>query len=305
MGAGVIGLTTAITLKNAGYTVQIFAKAFNPNTTSNISAAYFAPLSGLADAALKPLVQVGFQKMAELAQDPSYGVRPVRLHELSQTPDYPAVLSELGGVEALEGRYTAPWDYGFSCDIYQIDTTIYMPRLMQEIEHLNIPISERTVENWDELEAYSVAINCTGLGARELGDPSVYPIRGQIVRVSRPRGFPDIVINAETDEQITYIVPRTQDIVLGGTYQYGSENLEVDPLTANTILARCLELCPQLAEAQVLQHRVGLRPGRVRPRIEPQHLPRLTLIHNYGHGPSGQSWAWGSAARVLQLLESV
>lgn len=48
---------------------------------------------------------------------------------------------------------------------------------------------------------------------------------------------------------------------------------------------------------------VCTRPFRAAgPRIEAERLGDKLLIHNYGHGGSGWSLSWGSAARVLQLL---
>ena len=48
---------------------------------------------------------------------------------------------------------------------------------------------------------------------------------------------------------------------------------------------------------------VCTRPFRaVGPRIEAEHLGGKLLVHNYGHGGSGWSLSWGSAARVLALL---
>jgi D-amino-acid oxidase len=53
---------------------------------------------------------------------------------------------------------------------------------------------------------------------------------------------------------------------------------------------------------EIVEHRVGLRPGRPEPRLEEQALDDGTrLIHNYGHGGSGVTLAWGCAADVANL----
>ncbi len=50
---------------------------------------------------------------------------------------------------------------------------------------------------------------------------------------------------------------------------------------------------------------VCLRPFRPQgPRIEAERVGRRTLIHCYGHGGSGWSLSWGSAARVLALARA-
>ena len=43
IGAGVIGLTSAIRLLEQGHTVTLFARTIPPHTTSDVAAAYWAP----------------------------------------------------------------------------------------------------------------------------------------------------------------------------------------------------------------------------------------------------------------------
>ena len=69
------------------------------------------------------------------------------------------------------------------------------------------------------------------------------------------------------------------------------------------ILGFLQPLAPILAHPERLERiTVCTRPFRAAgPRIEPETLGPKTLIHNYGHGGSGWSLSWGSAARVLPL----
>ena len=74
--------------------------------------------------------------------------------------------------------------------------------------------------------------------------------------------------------------------------------------TANAIVERCATVVPLLRDAEVLAHRVGLRPSRPEVRLDEQpghHGARI--IHNYGHGGAGVSLAWGCALDVLALLD--
>ena len=101
---------------------------------------------------------------------------------------------------------------------------------------------------------------------------------------------------------VTYIVPRSEDCVLGGTAEEGRWDTEPAPETAASILRRCAALEPRLGEAEVLEHRVGLRPGRPQVRLELQELPDGTpLVHNYGHGGSGVTISWGCAGEAAGL----
>jgi len=144
-----------------------------------------------------------------------------------------------------------------------------------------------------------VVVNCTGLGSRLLaGDTAVYPVRGQVVRLEQI-GLARVWLDSAT---VTYVVPRSHDIVVGGTSDDGSWDRRPDPATARAILRRATELVPELADARVLGHRVGLRPARDRVRLELE--PRegaAPVIHCYGHGGAGVTVSWGCADEVASL----
>ncbi len=54
--------------------------------------------------------------------------------------------------------------------------------------------------------------------------------------------------------------------------------------------------------AEVFRNTVCLRPFRAMgPRIEAEALGHKTVVHNYGHGGSGWSLSWGSAAEAVRL----
>ena len=147
----------------------------------------------------------------------------------------------------------------------------------------------------------AAVINTTGLGARELvGDARVFAVRGQVVHCER-RGVDRVMID-EQGEDITYIVPRSRDVVLGGVADEHVERLEVDEAQTGAIVARCVALEPRLRQAEILSVAVGLRPCRDLVRVEREEIQGTPVIHNYGHGGSGVTLSWGCAAEVLELL---
>jgi D-amino-acid oxidase len=95
--------------------------------------------------------------------------------------------------------------------------------------------------------------------------------------------------------------------VLGGTAQYGDFNTNVSLADRERILAGCCEVFPSLAAAEVVGDWVGLRPGRMCIRVEAGALQRpggggdVAVVHNYGHGGSGLTLAWGCAGDVVRL----
>jgi D-amino-acid oxidase len=55
----------------------------------------------------------------------------------------------------------------------------------------------------------------------------------------------------------------------------------------------------------VLEHVVGLRPGRSTVRLEEgeQLSSGARVVHNYGHGGAGITLSWGCAHEVVTLVD--
>jgi D-amino-acid oxidase len=179
----------------------------------------------------------------------------------------------------------------------------YLPWLLDRFQAEGGRIEYRRLGSLAELaDQAPVLVNCSGLGARRLvGDLSVVPVRGQIVRVTNP-GVSLSVRDEDHPDGRAYVHPRARDCILGGTLDEGSWDERADPATAEAILRRCRDLVPELANARVLEHVVGLRPARPTVRLE-LNAPtgRQRVIHNYGHGGSGITLSWGCAEDVAAL----
>lgn len=152
-------------------------------------------------------------------------------------------------------------------------------------------------------QSYDVIVNCSGLGSHNLvEDEQVHPIRGQIIKVHAPW-----VKNFIRDIGAkTYIYPGIDCVTLGGTMQVDNWNLEVDKDDSKDIMERCSEFVPSLKTAQVLEEKVGLRPGRSKLHLEREWLHvqgrQVPLVHNYGHASWGISLSWGTALEALNLV---
>ena len=80
------------------------------------------------------------------------------------------------------------------------------------------------------------------------------------------------------DGEATYLFPRDDGILIGGIYQYGSWNLNIDPLQTADIIDRCAAVEPSVVNAPLLRQSVGLRPGREQVRLAVERLsPRCKL----------------------------
>ncbi|MDQ3453644.1 MAG: FAD-binding oxidoreductase [Actinomycetota bacterium] len=183
-----------------------------------------------------------------------------------------------------------------------IEMPVYLGYLVTRLRRAGGVIQQRWIAALDEARTICpVVVNCAGLGAGALArDATLSPIRGQVVRVANP-GLTRFLLDDHHPQGVTYVVPRSRDVVLGGTTQQGSSDLRPEPETAASILRRCIALEPALEGVEVLGHAVGLRPGRPAVRVEVEALPGGGYcIHNYGHGGAGVTLSWGCAATALE-----
>ncbi len=312
IGGGVIGLTSAIRLLEQEFPTTIFAKAISPHTTSDVAAAYWAPEPILEGGPRENWALTSLATFQQLAADPSIGIDIMPLYELADSSDietFSDVLdnSLLEQVETvLPGIFPSPWS-GLRFIVPRIDVPTYMPWLFQHFLALGGKLQLTEIHDLRTLAAdFRTIVNCTGLGAAVLTGDNVFPIRGQVIRVRKPTDLPPHIISAASTTEVTYIVPRRHDCLLGGTFQDYNDDLQVDPATAASILQRCANFHPALQSAEIIEHRVGLRPGRAQVRLEVEPLTATTtVIHNYGHGAYGHTLSWGCAAEVVAHVKNL
>jgi D-amino-acid oxidase len=306
IGCGVSGLTSGIRLLEAGHQVTIWARELPPHTTSNVAAAIWYPYKAFPVEKVTGWSRRSFEVFVELAEVTRSGVRPAVTIELLRKPAAdPWWRSSIRQFRRATPDELPPgYVDGYVYQTMAMDTGIYMDYLVERFKEAGGEIVEREVSSLGEpLAEAPLVVNCSGLGARTLaGDDSVFPIRGQVLRVA-PLPVRRVMLDdyEDDDSVITYIVPRTTDCILGGTVQVGDWNLEPKMATAEAILARCARLAPEVRGVQILEHLVGLRPGRDAVRLEAEALSGGTVVHNYGHGGAGLTLSWGCAEEVVSL----
>jgi D-amino-acid oxidase len=308
IGCGVSGLSCGIRLLEAGYRARIWARDLPPRTTSNVAAAIWYPYRAF------PLERVGawgaqtFAELVQLAGDPGTGVISTGGIELFPHPVDDPWWRESVTVFRRARPDELPQGYadGYVFEVPIVEMPIYLGYLMRRFQSLGGSIEVRALASPDEaLAACDLVVNCAGLGARELvGDDTMFAVRGQVVRVAQV-GIERFWLDDYGPRGLTYIVPRLNDIILGGTDQEHDERLEPDPATAEAIVERCAALEPRLCDAQILEHRVGLRPGRPSVRLEAERpAAGKLLVHNYGHGGAGVTLSWGCADEVVSIVRN-
>lgn len=311
VGAGVVGLTTAIRLRQAGYDAHVVARELSASTTSAVAAALWYPYRALPQDRVTGWAARSYDVLAALAADSAAPVTMRRGRELFATPvPDPWWQAAVPDLERVSGD-DLPRGYadGFRFTAPVLDMPHYLRWLVDTLTGLGGTVKQCSLASLDDLPGDPDAVvDCAGLGARELAaDPSLVAVRGQVVYVEQ-FGLTEWLLDQENLGLLTYVVPRRDDVVLGGTAEAGIESGPADPAVASAIVQRCAALEPRVAGARVLGHNVGARPTRPAVRLEATQLagPRggRTVVHCYGHGGAGVTLSWGCAEEVVSLVSN-
>ena len=321
IGAGVIGLSCAYELADAGHEVTVIADHGPGDTVSALAGALWFPYHA---AGTEQVVERSLRRFVELAalgdtsadtatDDFTDDVPPVQmrtgvLHERLDPPDrsWVAPVVEVLGDDAVQ-----PVDGGVRATLPMIMTSRYLAWLMDSCRMNGVAFQWRTVASLEELTGTTDAVVIAGgLRGGELlgGDDAVTPVRGQLMLFANGDGeedgplLTDWVVDSDDPSHMTYVFPREDEIVVGGTSEPGSWDETPDQATAEAILARAEALVPELAELPIIGHGAGLRPARETVRIEHVNGYDLPVIAAYGHGGAGVTLSWGTAERVVELV---
>ena len=267
VGAGVVGLCCAVRVLEDGHRVDVVARDLPLETTSAVAAALWYPYRARPYDRVAAWAATGYAELARLA-------------ELARVPPSPP--------------YADAWSFVAPV----VEMPVHLRWLVSRVEALGGTVTRMALPALPDQA--DVVVDATGLGARRMaGDPSLRPVRGQVVLVGQVGLDRWWLVGSRPP---LYVVPRSRDIVVGGTDDEGEWDRRPNPAAARRVLERAVELVPDLARAPVLGHRVGLRPERPEVRLEVEQRGRVRVVHCYGHGGAGVTLAWGCAAEVAALV---
>lgn len=298
VGAGVIGLSTALTLEEAGHDVRVIAAATDEATTSAVAGACWFPYRVGPPDRVAAWAAETRAWLDGLAADPAAGIDVVTGYEITGddglAPPRPWWAAHIDVTRAPAPVTGAPLAWRFASS--RIEPARFLPWLAHQLRG---PIERRPVNDLAS-ELGDIVVNCAGLAARELaGDAAIAPLFGQVVITEV--GTVDRSITVSDDripDQIFYLIPRRDELVLGGcslAWPPGTPP-EIDPRITARILAQARSL--GLPVGDVKRVRAGLRPYR--PEVRLERVGRI--VHNYGHGGAGYTLCRGCAVAVARLI---
>lgn len=235
IGAGVMGLTTARLVQEAGLPVTLYAAALSPETTSNVAGGQISPFGHFSEDAVTPEWRAQFaaamayswQRWQVIVGD-KYGVRWLATYEESQRTE-PTELERFMPDWRVVSRSDHPFPLA-SVVRYRtmyVETPRFLRQLTADILSAGGKIKLRKFTSQAELALLpeTLIFNCTGIGARDLfGDTELRPVRGQLA-VLQPQ--PEVLYAAAG--RWGYMFPRADGILLGGTFERDVWDTTPDP----------------------------------------------------------------------------
>ncbi|KAJ7138432.1 hypothetical protein C8R43DRAFT_1019067 [Mycena crocata] len=283
IGAGVVGLSTAIRALEAGFDVTLIAEIFPADPKSINYTSCWAGANHISIATHSPFMH----KLERETMD-------VFLDLMKEDPDVPVMtrpqiehIENFGTFEETQNTHISKFysDYrslsaselpkgivaGSTFTTILVDVPDYLPYLINRFLNgggrafrtkLKSISSLFTAQDRPAFQRFPLAsadsapplnpaavINCTGLGALSLGDvldTDVYPTRGETLLIRAPwvhHGMSYLL----KDSDITYIIPRKSgDVILGGTFQVNDWHPTSRPETVKSIKERGIHAYPEL-----------------------------------------------------------
>ena len=238
LGCGIIGLSTAIILQQKGYEVTIYTKELPADTTSNAAGALWAPFSVYDSESVSAGFEEQFDKASEISLKmfselvgEKYGIWWAPTYFLGGGFDFPGGEKLYPGYKT-HGPENGAFDYSLVQEVsaLMIEPPIYLHALLDDYYRAGGEIEIKNFQDPQGLLALkeNVLMNCTGLGSKQLfSDDELMPIRGQLAMIPAQPEI-DYMYLVESLDNLLYMFPRKDGIILGGTYEKGNGSLKIN-----------------------------------------------------------------------------
>lgn len=336
VGAGVVGLTTALVLaqKLANSKIHLVSKDLPSDPDADL---YTSPKAGAHWSSEnskenKDWQLLTYRKLQELSKVPEAFVTPKMLYQGDIIPkgkpvpefEVPWFAHDVEGYQFLGTDPRFPDIHNlYVFQSYTISTSYYLTWLLGQLRGLGVSIQRHTIKSLKEAKQYDLGngskpdlvINCTGLGFQFLEDghdPKLKPVKGHTMMIENnlpyqvyfEQPYPPPEANPG---EFLMLFPRAEGgSILGGIYNQDFEpyDTSLDQAYVKRVIDNVKHHLPELlnenGQLKISKHVVGFRPQRDGgARIEFEG----NVLHNYGCGNSGYIESYGCAERCLELIK--
>ena len=332
VGAGVIGLSVAVRLVEAGYLVTLVAEHTGAALVSHGAGGFWFPYLIEPEERASQWAIAAYHEFSRLAiEEPTAGVvmREVFLYDdLAERPprpswappglrpmrpdEFPNVDGAASDVQPF--RVTGGWRF--------LTPVVEMPKYLEYMRlralRGGVVFVSAFLASLEDAAALGgdVVVNCAGLGnAPRRGlerDEAVYPIRGRTVRARTPALQAVHLAELRNGEFSAYAIPRGDFTVIGGTHEsHEWDDTTNDDMVNDAMWVNATMMCPPGSFDGSVRGEAwsGLRPGRMGgvrlERDQRRGGDTCVYIHCYGHGGGGVTASHGCADEVLDLVRGV
>lgn len=307
VGAGVVGLTSAVCLAEAGHRVEVWTADDPAGTTSAAGGAVWKPTTHAPLPTALRWAERSLHDLCALTHDRTSGVRQIEAVTLTPLEDdgppspllrYDPNLTSCRADELPPGHR-----HGYRSTVPVIDVPVFTDWLVRRLRVFGGEVVRRRIDTLDEAAgAAPVVVNAAGREAGGLADdPSVQPLFSQYVVLENP-GLHRLVHVSGLPHQGLSIIPHADRVHLGGVRTPGRTDPRPDPVAMTDVLQRAREVEPLLEDAAVLRVDTGILGARPTLRVDVERRGRTVVVHDYGHGAAGMTLAWGAAHQVAELV---
>lgn len=274
-GAGIIGVSLALELRERGASVLVLDRAEPGSEASSAAAGMLAPADPETPIALRPLAMAGARMFPAFVQKlESAGNMQVdfrRIGTIALLPETSAP-EEYRSLSRAELQLLAPSVHssGQSAFFVQedsVDPSLLMQAALAAARNLGVEIRGHTTVTkiHSQTNAVEVVTQANIISAASIVDcrgawsgAPVRPRKGQMLYVHPQTSVLQHVLRAPE----VYIVPRSSGkILIGATVEDVGFDKSIDPSTIQQLLNVAEKYLPELASAPITHTWAGLRPG--------------------------------------------
>ena len=286
IGAGIIGLSLAISLRKQGLRVLVIERGEPGREASHAAAGMLAPNGNEIPLALRALARASAELYSEFVHELEdlAGLRidfsergTILLSASGEFPQASRVLTydELRGLEPeLDGEHLASVKLAAAfMSERTVDPRSLMTVVIKSAQHRGVDVSSGTEVKALLLEGDCVTgvqteratytaptvVNCAGAWAGRIGPHRfpVHPVKGQMLAVVQGPELKHVVRGDEV-----YVVPRSDGrLIIGSTLEDAGYDRRVDVDTIKRLFDSARSVIPGLAQARQHDAWAGLRPG--------------------------------------------